>query len=225
MLKLDRLLSDPHRAEFNELVARPGTRIEDAFQWLTGRGYAVGRAAVAAYLRRQRPQHRAPHRFSRMEKLLKRKDMRQVEIMASDPSKTVDDVYLFVQSRGYPISRVVVWRFLHRWRDEVKEIQRCSRFARSLAEVAEDAGPSRFAAGATLGFEQVILEHVFELRKEEKLSAKELTEWAGTLERALTLRRQIEDFRKASAPAEGGAAAEAADTQTCVQRMEDILGA
>ena len=225
MLKLDRLLTDEHRAQLSELAAKPGTRVEDALAWLKERNYEVGRAAVGAFVRRQRPNHRAPHRFSRMEKLLKRKDMRQVEIMAADPSKTVDDVYLFVQSRGYPISRVVVWRFLHRWRDEVREIQRCSRFARSLAEVAEDAGPSRFAAGATLGFEQVILEHVFELRKQDKLSAKDLTEWAGTLERALTLRRQIEDFRKASAPAEGGAAAEAADTQTCVQRMEDILGA
>jgi hypothetical protein len=196
ILKLDGLLSDADRAALNELVARPGTRIEDALKWVRDRGYDVGRAAVYAYVRRQRPDRPKMHRLSKLDKIIRPEDRPTVEAMCADPATTVADLYAFVQSKKYPISRVACWRHLRTWRHELEDIRRSARFARSLSRVAQDVGPAAFGAGAMLGFEQVVMEQVFQLREREQIAPADLTDWAATLERTIGVREQLETLRR-----------------------------
>jgi hypothetical protein len=232
-LKLDRLLSDAHREEFKRLAAHPGTRVEDAHKWVRERGYDVGRNAVYAWLRRQRPDRPRKYRPSKLERLVKPEDRPILEAMCSDPATTVAEVHAWTKQRGYEISRIACWRHLNGWREEMDEVRRCARFARSLAQIAKDLGTSAVSGGAVLGFEQVVLENVFQLRQRDELGARELTDWAEMLERSLGVREHIESIRlkaeradrKALAAAGKGADAEkprivnGVEIANCVRRI------
>src|SRR5438093_3505050 len=197
-LKLDRLLSDADRARLNQLAVRPGTRTQDAFKWVRERGYDVGRHAVYSYLCRHRPDRPKKLRFSKLDKILKPEDRPLVEAMCSDPGTTGEGLHRFLKSKGYEISRIACARHLSVWRHELLDIRRSARFARALAQVAKDVGPSAFGGGAMLGFEQVVMEHVFDLRHREKVGPRDLTDWAAMLERAIGVREQLETFRRKS---------------------------
>src|SRR5689334_10844570 len=96
ILKLDRLLSDADRVALNDLVARPGTTIEDAHTWVRERGYEAGRSAVYAYVRRQRPDRPKMHRLSKLDKIVRPKDRARVDALCADPRSSVDDLHRLV---------------------------------------------------------------------------------------------------------------------------------
>ena len=229
-LKLDRVLSDADRAEFIQFCARPSTTVRTACEWVKARGYKVGNHCVYSYLRRLHPERRSMQRFTKLEKMLKPEHRPLVEATLLHPSTTVESLHELVKKLGYEISRVSVWRDVRRWRQELMDIRRCSRFARALCQVAQDVGPSGFSGGAMLGLEQVVLEQVFQLRNDEKVGARDLTDWAAMLERTISVREQLETLRRKSdragkkaAPtpaAPGGAAAAPADKPRVVNGVE-----
>src|SRR5688572_22150113 len=65
-LKLDRLLSDADRAEFDQLIAHPGTTTARAHEWVRQRGYDVGHYSVYAYVCRYGPRKRKRQSFSKL---------------------------------------------------------------------------------------------------------------------------------------------------------------
>ena len=205
MLKLDRLLSEDHRAEFDQLAARPGTTHKVARQWLLDRGYPAGRDAVSAYLRRAKGPKGDGQRLSKLDLVLKPEDRAEIDVLVGQPTTTARSIHAHLHGKGYPVSLATVNRHMRVWKRELLEMKKCARFAQNLARVAADVGPSGLHDGTLLGFEQVIMERVFDLRQREELGARELTEWAGMLEKAVSVRGHVADLaRKASA---AGAAA------------------
>src|SRR5215218_2322689 len=95
-LKLDRLLTDAHRAELKTFIASPGTRCQDVWDWLKERGYHVGLNAVTHYVARERPAKPKAFRASKLEQVLTAEDRRAVEAMAADPTTTATSMHKHV---------------------------------------------------------------------------------------------------------------------------------
>jgi hypothetical protein len=98
----------------------------------------------------------------------------------------------------------------------------------SLAEVAEDTPQAAMDRGSLLGLDQLILQQVFRLRKEEKVSAHELTNWVETLSRTLNFRKDVLAFvrreQRRTADGPGGRKGEPApfngvEIANCVRRI------
>jgi hypothetical protein len=47
--KIEAILSEEHRAAYEELLRQPGTTIDDLWEWLSEHGYTIGRSSVARH--------------------------------------------------------------------------------------------------------------------------------------------------------------------------------
>jgi len=195
-LKLDKLLRDEDRAEFDALAALPGTTRNAAWRWLRERGYDVSENAVRSYLRRARPGAKPKQFTLRVDQLLRPEDRPRYEEMIADPGKTTKELHEHLRGRDYDVSYDAVQRHRERWRPLLLEVKSCAEFGVSLAEVAEDLPQAAMDRGALLGLDQLILQQVFRLRKEDKVSAPELSGWVDTLSRTLKFRRDVMAFAR-----------------------------
>jgi hypothetical protein len=200
-LKLDQLLTDPDRAAFLALIARPGTTGKMATAWLRERGYDACLPTVYNYIQHYTPDRKRKRNPLKLDKLVSGKDKTVLDRLVADPGKTIDDIHQFLLGKGYDVSRVAVANYRRRWFEELTEVRRCARFAGALTEVAEAVSPETHARGSLVGVDQIVLQEIHKLRKKELITPKDLSDWSDSLDRALDIRKRLDAITRRNAKA------------------------
>ena len=192
-LKLDHLLPEPDREAFLAFVRHPATTVAAAHQWLMDRGVRIGRNAVYAFVRRERPPERVSERFHlKIDQLLRPADRAAYEKLLRQPRTTLRDIKTFFAERGYPaVGTVAIRSHRNRLRQRLRTLRTSAAFARDLAQVVTEYGPEAFRGGAVAGVDQQIMERVFQLQDLDEIDPKEFGEWAKSLTTFATLRTQL----------------------------------
>ena len=192
-LKLDHLLPDADRETFLAFVRHPATTVAAAHQWLMDRGVRIGRNAVYAFVRRERPAERVSERFDlKIDRLLKPRERAEYAKLVRQPQTTFGDLKAFLAAHGHPnVGTVAIRTHRNRLRQRLRTLRTSAAFARDLAQVVLEYGPEAFRGGAVAGVDQQIMERVFQLHDLDQIDPREFGEWARSLTTFATLRTHL----------------------------------
>jgi hypothetical protein len=120
------------------------------------------------------------------------------EALLLDPSSTVDSLLKWLNDKGYKdVSRGGVQRHRRYFELDVKPIRRDARVAAQFAALARaQGGPTTLADAGQFRFEQLFLEHLFNIKKGDRRAAKEWLELGKAMAAVLGNRRRVEEQRK-----------------------------
>jgi len=139
---------------------------------------------------------RIVHHF-KVDEALAPDDRTAYEALLLDPRQTCDSLTAWLHARGYKhISRGAVHRHRHNFEKDVLEIRKSAKIAGQFSALARaQGGAGGLADASQFRLEQMFLERVFALNKEERLSGKEWGEFGKAMSTLLDTRRQYETLR------------------------------
>ena len=202
-LKLDRFLDADTRAAFHALLAEPATTAKLAHGWLADRGVKISLNAVIAYIRRQNPAGVTHNRVLKLDKLLRPRHRGPYTRFLREPSTSLRDAQQWLLDKGYTVGLTAVRLHRQRLLHEFDDVRRAARLGVALAEAAAEAGVDAFKVGTLTRVDQLAMEKVFDLRKTDAISARDLAEWVKLVESSVGAHDKL---------------------QVLVQKMEEKLG-
>lgn len=171
-------------------------------------------------------------RHFKVHDLLNARELEDLNVLARDRSKTIDDLHEWLLAKGYTLSRGAVGNWKQSFDEELlqERFRRSGDFARSVVEVAKQ-GAVAVSDAALLQLTQVLFEQTAKLDGDGKLDPGELLQLSMALKTAVGTKQGIEKLRVEMRQREAEALAEAQKTakaggsgEAVVNKMREILG-
>ena len=144
--------------------------------------------------RRQRDERAVRHFL--LDHVLKPEDRPAYEAMMADPRQTNRMLHAWLQARGYRVGYQAVQRHRRHFELNLKDVRRNALVAHQFSDAARAVGgPTAFAEASQTRIEQLLLERLFTMTGDEKLSGREWAEFTKAIGHVLSNRRQSEAIR------------------------------
>jgi hypothetical protein len=133
----------------------------------------------------------------KVHELLSAAELEQLEAFSREPGRTVDEVWEWLQARGYTMSRSSAGRWFaeFRQREAVERMRSGGSLAKAFMEAAKDSGGVAVSDAAVLQVAQLVFEAAADAQGSGKVSTEDLANMALALQRVTTSKAKIEDTR------------------------------
>ena len=136
-------------------------------------------------------------RHFKIDEMLSPDDRTAYEALLLDPKQTVDSLLAWLKARGYvDITRSSVQRHRRYFETDVKEIRKSAKVAGQFAALARaHGGAGGLADAGQFRFEQMFLERLFSMEKDDRMTGKEWSEFGKAMAALLDNRQKYETLR------------------------------
>ena len=230
--KLVRVLAPDQLIEFEKLLRERRHAADEMTAWLAARGVKVNPATVRKHAKRIGAAEPNPQRFTKVDKVLKPEDRDAFDALLADARKSTQDAVDWLKARGYPpIHYDTVMRHRARELEKLDDVRDSARFAEAAVALVRRHGTAVMSEAMLTKLEQVLMEQLVQLKRDEPANARDLSQLAksvmsavagrGTME---SIRREHEEAMRKAAAACEAAAKQGASGKDVVARMREIMG-
>lgn len=162
----------------------------------------------------------------KVEELLNREEMNQLEEFCRKPGLSVDQVHEWLQAHGFTVGRTGVWKWKRQF-DATDRFAASNDVARSLVDAAKAGGTVAISDAATLQLSQMLFEQLLTLQTGGQVSTKELWGASMALKNVVTGKRHVEKLKTevAAALADAEKTAKAGGSgEAVISKVREILG-